>query len=108
MSSNGGGGKEYTQALLALTNFSMWAVVDADTLFQYGAPVSATLLASSASPDAATTAQWYIRPGNSEDPWASVYDHSAADPGMVYGENAKTGHREHLGVGGVGACVWLR
>ena len=34
MSSNGGGGKEYTQALLALTNFSMWAVVE------YSVPVS--------------------------------------------------------------------
>ena len=38
----------------------------------------------------------------------SVYDHGAADPGMVYGENSKMGHMEHLGVDGIGACVWVR
>ena len=97
----------FTQVLLALTDFSYWLVVDSSTLFQYGAPLEATILASSASSNQ-TFAQWYIREGNTEDPWASVYDHSASDPGMVYGENSKKGHMEHLGKNGIGACVWLR
>jgi hypothetical protein len=43
-----------------------------------------------------------------EDPWCSVNGHYDDDPGMVYGENSKTGHMEHLGINGVGACVWLK
>jgi hypothetical protein len=32
----------------------------------------------------------------------------ADEPGMVYGENSKKGHLEHLGSEGRGACVWIR
>ena len=60
-------GDGYTQVLLALTNFSYWLVVDAESLFALGAPVEVTLLASSASPDTSSIAQWYIRDGNAEE-----------------------------------------
>mmetsp|Transcript_54419 Transcript_54419/g.124067 ORF Transcript_54419/g.124067 Transcript_54419/m.124067 type:complete len:231 (+) Transcript_54419:353-1045(+) len=93
--------------LMALTDFSSWVVAEKGTLFEYGAPTHSKIIMSSASAEP-YYAEWYIREGNPEDPWVSVYDHFALDPGMVYGENSKTGHMEHLGVGGIGACVWVR
>lgn len=93
--------------LFAYTDFSMYLVTKTETLFEYGAPTNSEILISSSS-SIPYTAQWYIRDGNPEDPWCSVFDHSASDPGMVYGENSKTGHMEHLGVNGTGACVWVK
>ena len=114
---------ERRQMLLALTDFSLWAIIDKEQLQNYGGPVQTTIAKSSSS-DEPYSAEWYLRSvedcaastkeidcgefGALEDPWASVYDHSATDPGMVYGEDSKTGHLEHLGVDGVGACVWVR
>jgi len=93
--------------LFALTDLSLWLVAGTSTVLSHGAPLLAAVTASSAS-GSPYTAEWYSREGKAEDPWVSVFDHGAADPGMVYGEAGKAGHMEHLGVGGVGACVWVR
>jgi hypothetical protein len=93
--------------LFGYSDLSMWLECATATVFELGAPTSSEVLQSSAS-DEPYAAEWYIRSGNTEDPWVSVFDHGAADPGMVYGEASKGGHMEHLGVGGLGACVWVR
>ena len=113
--------ESYGEMLLALTDASYWLVIDKGELKKTGGPVSVDIKASSASPDAPSRAEWYIRGpddedcgkvgcsdlGALEDPWASVYDHGADEGGYVYGGNAKTGHLEHVG-SGVGACVFVR
>lgn len=117
---------QHSEALLALTDASYWLVVSKDQLRNYGGPVQTQVARSSAS-SVPTETEWYLRgsedcdaavasgkplecseAGAKEDPWASVYDHSADEGGYVYGGNAMTGHLEHLGQNGVGACVWVR
>jgi len=93
--------------LFALTDFSYWLVTKKAQIFEFGSPTSSTVLVSSAS-DEAYEAEWYIRDHSLEDPWVSVFDHDADEPGMVYGENSKQGHLENLGSSGRGACVWVR
>ena len=114
---------DYSELLLGLTDLSYWVVIDESQLYNYGDPVMTTISTSSAS-STPYKAEWYLRSaadcaastkdlecgqyGAFEDPWASVYDHTAEEPGMVYGEDALTGNMDHLGVDGVGACVWVR
>ena len=113
----------YSEMLLGLTDGSQWLIIDKDQLHNYGDPVQTSIKKSSAS-ESPYEAEWYLRSaedcaasekpvecgpnGALEDPWATVFDHSADDNGCVYGELSKTGNMGNLGVDGVGACVWVR